>query len=238
MPETEFANVTFADVRRSINVIAQQRGEWGGYPQPIQGKKLVIEPRYPIKRLNGFSLPSDDEVPREVQDDDFKLVNSWFSICRNSEVFIFREADGRITSAQLAATVVRCRTLIDVIEVTSQAWELEAELEAQEKLRSLVTETAWKHYVLIGMFLETSKRSNVTYLFRKLRTTVALGRGKNESVKAIATLCLHPIGYYEGTPCGVMVPTDDVIAHLLMMRGDEHMFWRKANQKPIWMENQ
>lgn len=27
-----------------------------------------------------------------------------------------------------------------------------------------------------------------------------------------------------------MVPTDDVIAHLLLMRGDERLFWRRANQ--------
>lgn len=27
-----------------------------------------------------------------------------------------------------------------------------------------------------------------------------------------------------------MTPTDDVIAHLTLMRGDEPMFWRRANQ--------
>lgn len=27
-----------------------------------------------------------------------------------------------------------------------------------------------------------------------------------------------------------MVPTDDIIAHLIMMRGDERSYWSKANQ--------
>jgi hypothetical protein len=27
-----------------------------------------------------------------------------------------------------------------------------------------------------------------------------------------------------------MCPTDDVIAHLMLMRGDEAMFWRRCNQ--------
>ena len=29
---------------------------------------------------------------------------------------------------------------------------------------------------------------------------------------------------------GAMCPTDDVLAHLMLMRGDEAMFWRRANQ--------
>ena len=46
--------------------------------------------------------------------------------------------------------------------------------------------------------------------------------------------CLHPIAYYDGSWAGAMCPTDDVIAHLALMRGDEHMFWRRANQHAPW----
>ena len=41
------------------------------------------------------------------------------------------------------------------------------------------------------------------------------------------------IGYYGNTWAGVMCPTDEVIAHLLMMRGSEEKFWANANQHPI-----
>ena len=37
-----------------------------------------------------------------------------------------------------------------------------------------------------------------------------------------------------GSWAGAMVPTDDVIAHLSLMRGDEHMFWKRCNQHPSW----
>lgn len=33
---------------------------------------------------------------------------------------------------------------------------------------------------------------------------------------------------------GAMCPTDDVIAHLSLMRGDEKMFWRRCNQHPAY----
>ena len=47
-------------------------------------------------------------------------------------------------------------------------------------------------------------------------------------MRCLAVLCLHPIGYYANSWAGCMVPSDDVIAALAMMRGDEAMFWGKA----------
>lgn len=88
--------------------------------------------------------------------------------------------------------------------------------------------------MMTGSFLETSQRSGVTYLFRRLRPTLAMrGSLDGSSVHILAALCLHPIGYYSDSFAGTMVPTDDVCAHLLMMRGDEHHFWRKANHHNI-----
>ena len=49
-------------------------------------------------------------------------------------------------------------------------------------------------------------------------------------MRVVAVLCLHPIGYYENTWAGCLVPSDDVIAHLTMMRADEAHYWSKANQ--------
>jgi hypothetical protein len=88
----------------------------------------------------------------------------------------------------------------------------------------------WSDPELTGMFLETSKRSAVTYLFRRLRPTVAIGRNKDGGGNIMAALCLHPIAYYAGSWAGAMCPTDDVLAHYCLMRGDEKMFWRRANQ--------
>lgn len=227
--------VTWDSVRTAINAIAAESSEWAGFPMPIAGKKLVIEPRHPNQRLHGFELSSDEPPPAEKTDDDFKLRNSWFSHGRQADVYIFEEADGRITKATVPIGYDRGRKVLDLFQVASQAWSLEAELEAQKKLRTMVSDAAWKYYVLFGMFLETSPRSRVQYVFRKLAPTIALGHSANgDTVRVLTTLCLHPIGYYADTPCGVMVPTDDVIAHLTLMRGDEHGFWKKANHHPIW----
>jgi hypothetical protein len=45
---------------------------------------------------------------------------------------------------------------------------------------------------------------------------------------------MHPIAYYHGSWAGAMCPTDDVIAHLSLMRGDEAMFWKRSTQHPAY----
>lgn len=45
---------------------------------------------------------------------------------------------------------------------------------------------------------------------------------------------MHPIAYYADSWAGAMCPTDDVIAHLMMMRGDEAMLWKRCNHHPAW----
>jgi hypothetical protein len=72
----------------------------------------------------------------------------------------------------------------------------------------------------------------VTYLFRKGKPTIALHQSE-AGTHLLCALCLHPIGYYGDTWAGVMCPTDEVIAHLLMMRGSEEKFWANANQHPL-----
>ena len=119
----------------------------------------------------------------------------------------------------------------------SDAWDIDAEIKAMEKLAGMLSERQWRHYCLTGSFLETSSRSRLTYVFRRSRPTVVLTpRSKwwrpTDEMRCLAVLCLHPVGYYDQTWAGCMVPSDDVIAHLLSMRGDEAYFWRKANQHP------
>src|SRR5204863_1453670 len=96
---------------------------------------------------------------------------------------------------------------------------------AQKKLEELIGESRYSMYALTGLFLEQSARSGVMYAFRRSRPTIAMRGGR-----LLCALCLHPIAYYEGTFAGAMCPTDEVIAHLLLMRGDEAMFWRRSNQ--------
>jgi hypothetical protein len=96
-----------------------------------------------------------------------------------------------------------------------------------------------KQYVLTGMFMETSRRSGLAYIFRRLKPTVVLAPSDrsddSKPLRILACLCMHPIAYYAGSWAGGMCPTDDVIAHLSLMRGDEHMLWRRSNQHPPYL---
>src|SRR5213596_4428728 len=77
-------------------------------------------------------------------------------------------------------------------------WPVEAERKAQERLAGLIPADAFELYALTGHFPEVSKRSGVTYLFRRGRPTIALRQ--NEEVNyPLCALCLHPIGYYADT---------------------------------------
>ena len=83
-----------------------------------------------------------------------------------------------------------------------------------------------------GHFAESSEHSLVTYLFRRGRPTIAI-RQTEEYSHPLCALCLHPIGYYGDTWAGAMCPTDEIIAHLLMMLGSEEKFWANANQHSV-----
>lgn len=102
---------------------------------------------------------------------------------------------------------------------------LPAELKARKKLREMVSETQWACYELNDAFVEVGQ-SGMAYFIRKSRPTLALRR---DELKFLCALCLHPMAYYEGTWTGALTPTDEMIAHLVFIRGDEYGFWKKAN---------
>lgn len=206
-------------------------GEWAGAPLPVEGLTLTVAPRYGIQTLEGATLGE-----KEVDDGpapDIRLINSWWSWKKKSWVYICEEDGKRIGFAHdtEGCYLYRIQRLLKSIEVTT-VQDQDAELTAMDKLRGMIPDHLFGMYVLQGCFLETSPRSGVTYMFRKSRPTLALsGRGSG-SLRVIAGLCLHPIGYYVDTFYGAMVPTDEVISHLLLMRADEHRYWRTANQHP------
>lgn len=211
--------------------------DWAGIPMPLSGTQLVIEPKYPHARALMNYVPEGGEAVHTCSVDDvdehISIKNIFFSTALQREVAIYEKA-GKLKCVKRSPVRGRLNMLIETLGA-SYAWGLEEENNALRTLRRLVKPHIYKMYRLTGQFPETSERSAVTYIFRRLRPTIALGRqvDKNKS-KILACLCLHPIGFYNGSWAGAMCPTDDVIAHLLMMRGDEHMFWRRATQHQPW----
>lgn len=220
----------FAGLRNGLRRIAEHRGDWSGIPMPIEGMPLVIEPKYPM----GAALAEIGQKPQPEVDPDAgkKVRNRFYSCAHRSDILIWEE-DGKIAWGKVPVFHHLTHDLLTL--GASEAWGIEQEHRAVQLLGTLVRHRQLKQYLLTGMFLERSERSGVTYLFRRLKPTVAIDARSNsdkESCRILCTLCMHPIAYYAGSWAGAMCPTDDVIAHLMMMRGDEPMLWRRANQHP------
>jgi hypothetical protein len=212
-----------SSLRSGLSRVAAMRGEWAGLPMPLDGGRLVIDQSYPYaKKL------MEAEATVEIDDGYAGAIirNRFWSWRWRSEIVIFENSGkldwGKYPGANhfgLDVKTLGC----------SDAWGLEQEQKALQLLGTLISHRALKQYILTGMFLETSKRSGVSYMFRRLKPTVAISSRTGE-LRILCALCLHPIAYYSGSWAGAMCPTDDVVAHLMLMRGDEPMYWRRAQQ--------
>lgn len=211
----------FAALRNGLRRLAAERGDWSGLPIPIEGLPLVVEPTYPYAAIS--------QIGRENEPEDGPPVRAVFrSTAKRCDIAILEREDGKVVCAPIPGSANAGTMLLDTLNA-ADAWGIEQEANAVNLLGTLLRHRAFKAYLMTGTFLETSRRSGITYLFRRLRPTVAISsRGGN--LRIIATLCMHPIGYYSGSWAGAMCPTDDVIAHLMLMRGDEPLFWRRCNQ--------
>jgi len=213
-----------ANVRNRLRAMAEYAGEWAGLPMPLEGLDLVIEPRYPHAHIY-----QSDATPAEPDDEyaGCTIRNRFYSVHKRRDVVIWEHPDGTIDWG-LHGTVHHFD--LDMMTMTAScAWGIEQEAAAVNLLGTLVTHHQFKSYMLTGMFIEQSMRSGVFYFFRRLKPTVAAS-GATGDMRILTVLCQHPIAYYQGTWAGAMCPTDDVVASLMLMRGDEGMFWKRCNQ--------
>lgn len=129
------------------------------------------------------------------------------------------------------SSVTKMLIAFNTLQSASTAHTITAERKAMRKLRSHLNATQWRMYVLTGMFTETSRRSGMFYIFRRVAPTIVSRLCVDKDgkyMKPFLTLCMHPVGYTAHSGTGCMCPTDDVIAHLLFMRSDEHLYWKKS----------
>jgi len=230
--------LTAAQVSRHLAETRLAHQDWSGLPVPVLGLSLILEPRYKHKDLSEFQWNEwyDEQGGRHVVDveqqpkpSEFRTVNSWWNDRYQMTIVVVKNKQDR---AQLRILLEDRLTFTLRTLQASSVWPVEAEQKAQKKLASLIPPDQFELYVLTGHFFEISRRSQLTYLFRRGRPTVVM-RETDESTYMLCALCLHPIGYYADTWAGVMCPTDEVIAHLLMMRGSEEKLWANANQHPL-----
>lgn len=217
-------------LRSNLGRAAEAQGHWAGIPIPIDDMPLIVEPTYPHAEM----LMELGRKKPESGEQGWSFVNSWHCRQRRVNVHIVRDPEGKVHhfwEPGFHHIKYDLGTL-----GASDVWGIEQEGKAVQLLGQMLRHRQFKQYLMTGMFLEQSKRSRVTYLFRKLKPTVAIAPARpgedQRSMSILACLCMHPIAYYEGSWAGAMCPTDDVIAHLALMRGDEAMFWKRCNQHP------
>lgn len=237
------ANLTWEERREWIDALSDFVGDWQGIPVPLgEETPLVLAPGHPLRDFYAKHDQADmTEVNIIVADDvpdDEEIVNHWFCRKRNVDVYVAR-GGGRYYAITVPVSPDRSMDRLTMWLMTmgaADAWDLDAEHRARATLREMLTERQWMHYDLTGSFFETSPRSRVTYVFRRLRPTLALSprsrSGRETTMQCLAVLCMHSVGYYARSWAGCQVPSDDVIAHLTMMRGDEAYYWRVTNQHP------
>lgn len=222
----------FAGLRNGLRGIAGKMEAWAGIPMPLDTLSLTIEPSFPDAELLATIGGRRQEVaPGDPELEGATILNEFWSWRRRSTVIIWRRADGRIDWG-IRPGANHLSQDLEALDA-SVAWGVEQEGAAVRLLGTMLRHHAFKKYLLTGMFAESSECSGVTYIFRRLKPTVALST-RLKQTKILCALCLHPIAYYGNSWAGAMCPTDDVIAHLVLMRGDEAMFWRRANQHPAW----
>jgi len=216
-----------AGLRNGLRRLAADRDEWAGIPIPLEGERLIIEPSYPYAQLSKVG----EEKPN-AEDEGLRLRNAFYSTKLRCLVLVI-EDKGRVVYGLKPAVHHLTQDLRTL--GCSDAWGIEQESNATRTLAELVSHRQFKQYMLTGMFMESSKRSGLHYLFKRLKPTVAIGKDpRRDTLRVLCSLCMHPIAYYAGSWAGAMCPTDDVIAHLMMMRGDEPMLWRRSSQHPAW----
>jgi hypothetical protein len=225
---------SWEQIHQCLGRVAEVMGEWAGVPMPVKGQSMVVHPSYPFaEQLSKVFCPDPEpeEEESDSSDEEWICRNSWRSMRHGREVQIWQ--NGQTYRVAYGRRVNTAPLILETLHA-ALAWDYAAEVRAVEKLSRHISQTAFEHYVMTGSFLESSEKSGLFYVFRRLRPTIALTAKKGDCMHIIAALCAHPIGYYTGSWAGALVPTDDVISHLLLMRSDEHYFWRISNQHPAW----
>ncbi|QQS22600.1 hypothetical protein IPM19_03135 [bacterium] len=169
------------------------------------------------------------------------VLNNWTTCKAGSkkryEVIIYEHALTKerrheieeLLSSDNERMMLTCRSLKKAF-----IWQnADAEKIAREKLLSLLRPAQVRALELTDAFCEPKTRSGLHYIIRRNRPTLAFRAQEDGSFHFVSGLCSHPTGYYANTYTGFLCPSDEMIAHLLMIRYDEIGFWKTANPKRV-----
>lgn len=221
------------EVAAKLAEVAESMGCDMGIPMPDleMGNQFISARNTPLGlNIQYMTRPDETEFAEGLRRSGARVINSWTQLGDQSISLVSDGQEVLIMTEPHAGC--RLRKLMETMITRSQLPNMsaKAELAAMECLKEKLNVCQWDSYVLNGAFPERSARSDLHYIFRKGYPTLAVSYHNSPGGRVLAALCLHPIGYYAGTHCGSMTPSDEVIAHLLLMRADEHKFWARSGQ--------
>lgn len=231
----------YKKVEEEFDQIAQEAGLPCGFPLSVLlSKEIYLDPAYVDALLESVGRESELVDSSESEDDEWVFHRAWtlsrpwrgqwgfVEIWRNRRTGMF-EKDFHERDPWVSRLNFTTRTVAAHLAYGN----MEAELKARQKLEGMLSVKQMKSWVLTESFYEKG-RSGMVYFLRKNRPTIACRTDSTSKedggVIPICALCLHAIGGISNSGAGVLPPSDDLITHLAMIRANEHLFWRKANQ--------
>ena len=198
------------------------------------------DPAHASEELYGYMVPRrvDADPPTEKHEDKPYLINRWNFKNKDGKrgtVAIYEGKDGKRfhrVSYRSLDWQFRVERLINSLLERDKSNPFQAELKAQEKLRTMISERQYACYILSGAFVEIGK-SGVYYVLRRGLPTIAFRLRDEDSADFLAALCMKPIGGHRNSFAGVMVPTDEIITALLLIKADEPDLWKRSNHIEI-----
>lgn len=237
------AEPTWEGMRAAVAALCRKRGWHHGVPimsATDPTRKVILAKGAPMSegQERAITFGQEIRVCSTSDVDDCNYVHETNEWTTRPKVIVTGRIGGKVVHEKADLSEMRFHMYIKSLLCQAGAVDWDAELRAMESLFKRINENQRDCYMLGSAFPETSKRSGVTYIFRKGLPTIAmkctkLPDGSGEKRKFLAALCMHPLGWFAGTHVGCCPPSDEVLAHLLLMRGDEHDFWRRSNQHPI-----
>ncbi|MFZ2763468.1 MAG: hypothetical protein WAX80_00285 [Minisyncoccia bacterium] len=173
------------------------------------------------------------------EDSDWELHRHWTSTVKYRgsyrQVSVWKSKKDGTYRARLkpfSQATARAQMLVTTCMIRAKCSLVDTEKVASERLLKELDDCQQRQYVLTDSFIERG-RSGVLYLLRRNRPTLAMrptvGKGEKEA-DLLCAMCMHPLAYYDGSWAGVMPPSDEILAHLLHIRSDEHRYWKVCNQ--------
>lgn len=220
-----------------------REAEWKAQQKEWEAKRALEAKRRAELPVSEQAMLQAKEL-MEIWDDIFvgryngkRLRNQWWSTRLNANVCVLEDRKTGKCSVEVRGkpdeTGFKAQLYLNTWDA-AQVYSVETETKAMECLKPKVTEEQFKRYFCTGMLVERSKKTGLLYIFRRCRPILVYREKKHVDgyvdYKFVASLCIHAQGYYQCSWAGTLVPTDDVIAQLLMMRADEKTLWRRATQ--------